>query len=550
MGKKQRDCIYCGAPVGFLDRAHCCRCERQRREEETKASCPACGKRRVLQEATGRCVLCSKTCISCGGPLRFRTSTTCRPCRVAEQYQQRLASREPCRRCGRLGYLREDSGWCGICVKPRPVKDPPRVCDGCGQLRRHAGLGLCSACWQRHPDRPFIAGANLANRLDKPPTWLADFVADLAAKHCVGRSCTMIGAVGRLLADEHPNHPQAVLERARQPGRSMGSLARALEQFFTQRAMALPTDQAQQLAAGRRQRRVEAVPAPLRPAVVDFCASLLQARERARRAGTRPRSDGTIESALAAVRDFARYLQAQRGKQDWAVVDVHDVEAFLSAHPQMRTRHLAVLRQFFKFARAHRILLVDPTRGVPANRDRAFKASTLSLSEQRALFRRWTNEADVHPHEALFGLFALLHGAASRELRGLRVDAIDADSRSVRLGQRPHPVPLDPASWTVLQRCLTHRQQLRTDNPHVVITRGTKALSTPASMAYCSHLLDAAAVAPHRLRVTRLADLVNTMDPKLVAAAFGMNPEGVLIYLADHVDQTRLPATRASSGAT
>jgi hypothetical protein len=37
------------------------------------------------------------------------------------------------------------------------------------------------------------------------------------------------------------------------------------------------------------------------------------------------------------------------------------------------------------------------------------------------------------------------------------------------------------------------------------------------------------------------------MDPKLVAAAFGMNPEGVMIYLADRVDpalETALPAGR------
>ena len=30
------------------------------------------------------------------------------------------------------------------------------------------------------------------------------------------------------------------------------------------------------------------------------------------------------------------------------------------------------------------------------------------------------------------------------------------------------------------------------------------------------------------------------MDPKLVSAAFGMRPEAVLIYLADHVDVGRL----------
>jgi hypothetical protein len=39
----------------------------------------------------------------------------------------------------------------------------------------------------------------------------------------------------------------------------------------------------------------------------------------------------------------------------------------------------------------------------------------------------------------------------------------------------------------------------------------------------------------------RLIDLVNTIDAKLVAAAFGMNREGVLPYLADHIDQQCLP---------
>ncbi|MGW2254752.1 hypothetical protein ACWCXH_31875 [Kitasatospora sp. NPDC001660] len=49
--------------------------------------------------------------------------------------------------------------------------------------------------------------------------------------------------------------------------------------------------------------------------------------------------------------------------------------------------------------------------------------------------------------------------------------------------------------------------------------------------------------APGPLRCTRLADLVNTLDPKLVAAALGMDPEGVMIYLADQVDVGRLPDT-------
>jgi hypothetical protein len=89
----------------------------------------------------------------------------------------------------------------------------------------------------------------------------------------------MITELGRLLGDEHSGHPQNLLERARRPGRSMGSLARVLEDYFTEQGLALPTDQADRLDAGRR-------------------------------------TDHTIETALAIVRDLARFLADRRGKQD------------------------------------------------------------------------------------------------------------------------------------------------------------------------------------------------------------------------------------------
>lgn len=78
----------------------------------------------------------------------------------------------------------------------------------------------------------------------------------------------------------------------------------------------------------------------------------------------------------------------------------------------------------------------------------------------------------------------------------------------------------------------------------MIVTKGTKAGRAPSSAAYISHVLDPGGVSPRMLRCTRLADLANAMDPKLVAAALGMNPGGVMIYLADHVDQGRLPAGR------
>jgi site-specific recombinase XerD len=462
-------------------------------------------------------------------------------CRDCRRKARQAAARRPCPRCGRPGYLRAGTGWCGPCSRPRQLKDPPRECAQCGQVKRHEALGLCSACWQRRPERPFVQAAHLAARLASPPGWLDGFIAHLAASHRPARACTMITELGRLLDGDQPGHPQPLLERARHPGRSMGSLARALEDYFTAEGLALPTDQAERLAAGRRQRRLGAVPAALRPAVARFCEHMLAARQRARRAGTRPRTDHTIETALAIVRDLAVFLADWRGKQDWALADVNDIEAFLATLPKARKRRLTVLRQFFRFARSQKIILADPARGLTATAPRGFTGQTITLERQRALFRRWTTGTGAHPHEALLGILALLHGAASSEVRHLKAADIDAGARAIRLGKRPHPVPLDPASWQILQRCVAHRQQQRTANPHVIVTKGTKAGRAPASAAYLSHVLDPCGAPPRTLRCTRLADLVNTMDPKLVAAAFGMNPEGVMFYLADHVNDGRLP---------
>jgi hypothetical protein len=75
---------------------------------------------------------------------------------------------------------------------------------------------------------------------------------------------------------------------------------------------------------------------------------------------------------------------------------------------------------------------------------------------------------------------------------------------------------------------------------------GPSQEGSPSSAAYVSHLLDSCGIPPRALRCTRLANLVNTIDPKLVAAAFGMNPEGVMFYLADHVDDSRLPMQHGS----
>ena len=405
---------------------------------------------------------------------------------------------------------------------------------------------MCNACWQRHPDRPFGQADRLAARLDDPPEWLGDLIAFLAARHCVGRTSVMITELGRLLTDGGPVHPQALMERARRPGRSMGTLARALQDFFVPRGLAVPFDQDDRLAAGRRQRRLDGVPEPLRATVTTFAEHCLAERERARRAGTRPRDLRTIEAHLRIVRDLGVFLVDQRQVKDWASVDKRDLEGFLGHHPRQRKSILAALRKFFSWAKNRRLILVDPARGMTAREPRGFRGQTLTLAQQRALFRRWTQNdstaaAAPHPHEALVGLLCLLHGASNGELRSLTVDDIDPVGRAVQFTGRPLPTPLDPTSWAALERCLIHRQTLRTTNPHVLVTRGTKATRVAASGPYVTHILDPVDVAPRTLRQTRLLQLVGDLDPKLVATAFGMRPEGVLPYLSDSVDPGRLP---------
>ena len=403
---------------------------------------------------------------------------------------------------------------------------------------------MCHRCWTRNPSRPITQTDNLAASLEHPPVWLSSFAVFATERHCVERACVMISSVGRLLRDSEPNQPQALLERARRPGRSAGSLARTLEDFFVSEHLAFGLDQDERLATGRRQRRVNGTPQSLRPTVQAFEDYLIRSRERARRAGTRPRTDSTIEQALTIVRDLARFVVTERAKHDWSTVEVADIEAFLRPSPANRRRRLQSSRQFFRWARKNKTVLVDPTRDLPSMPRRRFTGQTLDLAGQRQLFRRWTTDPDAHPHEALVGTMALLHAASSAEIRNLRVEHYDSASQTLILGHRSLRVPVDPVTATALKRCLEQRASLGTRNPHVIVTTQTKTRNTPASLAYLSHVLDPAGVSPKRLRATRIIEFLIHLDPKVVSEALGMNAGGLVDYLADHVDAGRLPDPR------
>ncbi len=325
----------------------------------------------------------------------------------------------------------------------------------------------------------------------------------------------------------------AAVSEGGRSGRSPGDSTRLLEAFLVARGVVLASDERGRLAHGRRQRRIARCPSPLRPAAERYAAWLLAGRERARRIGEHPLKDHTIEQRLAVLAQFATHLD-QDGVRDWATCSRGHLEAFL-ATGRDRGFRLAALRDFFRFARRQRICLTDPTAGLAHRPARGFRGRTLPRADQARLLRRWA-AGDCDPHEAFVGLLALLHGASVGELRPLTVNNVNIATRTVLLGRRVHPVPLDPVSFAALERCLGHRAGLGTENPHVVVTRGTRAHRTPASQAYLSHVLDPAGVSPSLLRQTRLAALTHRFDPRLVAAAFGMTPEGALHYLIGAVE--------------
>lgn len=416
------------------------------------------------------------------------------------------------------------------------------TCVTCGLQRPQQARGQCSRCYQNDPALVRRCAEKLAAQLNPEPHWWIGFGEFLTERAAATRAVAMLHRLSATLARLPGAGPTTVLEAIRNPGPAVGELARALETYFVESGLALALDTAAQAAAERRARRIAEIPDQFRSLAAAFNTHQLQSQERARRSGTKPRSDRTLEINLAAVRDLARYLSTHRPTvTDWALLGVGDVEAFLAdiTNPGNRARHLHALQAFFRFARQHRHILADPTRRLNANSNTPFHGQVLEPARQRELFRRWTGDTtDLHPHEPVIGLLTLLHGASATELRSLRVDDVDLAAATIALGRRPHPTPLDPTTTTALRRCLHHRHGT---GPWLLVNQKSKTVDKQVSVDYLAMILTPTQVTVQTLRATRLAQLVTTMDPVLVAAAFGVRRGAVLHYLADSVDPTRLP---------
>ena len=476
-------------------------------------------------------------CVDCGQGGKLHARGRCTACYWRAKHD---SEKEVCPGCGERWRLRptRQGPRCHRCIRrARPRKQPtPRRCRRCGQVRRHAAHGLCNACYQRDPLIVGVWVQGATERLgERCPDWFGAFAGWLLDRSAPAVSVRHLRRLERALTAgvDRPAALIAAVSDGGRSGRSPGDTARLLEAFLVERGLVLAGDERGRLAHGRRARRIERCPEPLRPAAERYAAWLLTGRERARRIGEQPLTDHTIEQRLAVLAALATHLDRD-DVHDWATCSRAHIEAFL-ATGRDRGFRLAALRDFFHFARQQRVCLTDPTAGLIHRPARGFRGRTLARGDQARLLRRWAS-GDCHPHEALVGLLALLHGAAVSELRPLTVNDVNTATRTVRLGRRAQRVPLDPLSFAALEHCLEHRQQLATENPHVIVTRGTRAHRTPASQPYLSHVLDPVGVTPRLLRQTRLAELTHRLDPRLVAAAFGMTPEGALHYLIGAVD--------------
>jgi hypothetical protein len=475
-------------------------------------------------------------CGRCGAPVKFRDRDLCHACR---RRAAREALKRPCPGCGHIRHLRT-AGTCAICDRPagpRPAKTV--ACRRCGEQRRNAGHGLCNRCKLADPDWPFRYGTSLAARMDDVPGWWQALTEFAAARHHPGGAVAVLRQAGRVLLAGGAAGPRQITGSAVRPDGTLTAEGRALEAFFTSRGLMVPGGQASLRAAARRRRYLDSIPAGLAGAAAAFNDAQLAEQERSRRAGRQLLSDVTLETRLRILRDLAVHLSARGRITSWTEVTTADLEGFLAGRARNRHQETYVLRRYFAWARQRKLILIDPARPLRPGPQPGFTGTVLDTGTQRTLLSRWTSDG-THPHERLAGLLSLLHAASSSEIRGLAAAGADNRNRTVALPRRPFPVPADPATWDAAQACLRHRDQLATLNPHLIVTKATRTGDAPADGSYLTRLLAPAGVTPSACRQTRIAQFVNDLDPKLTAAALGMQDSGLVRYLADNVDKDRL----------
>lgn len=477
-----------------------------------------------------------RICVDCPAPVKFRNRNRCHTC---HRRTERAALRQSCIQCGQLRHLHED-GCCAGCRRAAAPRRPAKTisCRHCGQQRRNVGHGLCNRCSLADPERPFRYAASLAKRLSLTPPWWNLLVEFTTARFHPSGTVSVLRETGRALIADPAVTPHQLRRAAGAP--ISATTERILTAFFISQGLILAQSDTRERAARKRQRYLDDIAAPLGRAVAQYNQVQVDEQDRRTRTGRRTLSDLTLATRLRILRDLTADVCAHRPVTGWAEVTTADLERFLARRPAARHQQTYVLRRFFLWAKGRRLILANPARALALGAQPGFTGSVLDLATQRALFRRWTTDT-TPAQERLVGLLALLHAATNAEIRTLTLADLDQDRHVLTLHGRPTPTPMDPATWAAVQACHRERQQTRTLNPHVLVSRITRTRENPVHPTYLTRLLAPAGTSPTVCRQTRLTQLVTDLDPKLTATVLGMHDTGLLRYLADNVDRDRLP---------
>ena len=458
-----------------------------------------------------------RTCLDCSAPVKFRDRDRCHIC---HRRAERAALKRACPQCGRQCHL-QDEGRCAGCVRADTPRKPPKTtrCRVCGQDRRNVGLGLCNRCMLADPDRPFRYAASLANRMSSPPAWWNPLVEFTAARHHRSGTVTVLRETGRILVQDPAVTPHQFRRASGAPIST--TTERVLNAFFLSQGLILAWSGTHERATLARRRYLQGIPAPLHNTVVQYNDAQVREQDRRTRTGRHALSVITLATRLRILRDLAAHLGTTREVTGWAEVTTGDLERFLAASPAARHQRTYVLRRFFAWAKARRLVLTDPARALALGAQPAFTGTVLDLTAQRALFRRWTS-GTTPAQERVIGLLALLHAATNAEIRTLTLTDLDHEQQTLTIHGRPFPTPMDPATWAAIEACRNERDA--TLNPHLIVSRVTRTLvGIPAALAAATAVAAHAAtthvdgLAPFGLRVLALA-LLGTLTGALLTA--------------------------------
>ena len=101
-------------------------------------------------------------------------------------------------------------------------------------------------------------------------------------------------------------------------------------------------------------------------------------------------------------------------------------------------------------------------------------------------------------------------------------------------------MPLDPLTIDAIRACLEQRPTTATDNRYLLVTHHSRQHNRPCSIEFPVRILTTVALTPQVLRQTRLSDLAQRADPRMMAAAIGITRKAALHYTIGNVHRAEL----------